>query len=150
MNEIKRRTTPQAPVAEEVEQIVPGLTLEWFFDRRVSVLTLSSIEFEAIDAWLETAVRVARERPAGQPHLGVHDMSSKNLTLTPYLRKKVQEAAAAVPEKGGRVAVVGPQGPTGSVVRLFANTLVRLMIGRPIRIFASRQEALVWLAEALE
>ncbi len=134
----------------DVQTIVPGLTLEWLYGGQIAILTLTSLAFEAIDAWVETAVGIVKSRPPGQPHLVIHDFSSDNLSLTTYLRRRMQDAASAVPEAAGRVAVLVPGGLTGVMARLLVNNLMPLLTGRPLRAFASREEALAWLVEMID
>jgi len=136
-------------VASAVEQIAPHVTLERLCGGRIKVLTVTSIDFETIDIWAETVNDLVRELAPGEPYLAVHDVSAPHLSLTPYIRRKAQEIFSAHPNAYGRIAVVVQRGVAGVMMQLFVNHLLRVVTGRPLRVFFNREDALVWLEELL-
>lgn len=138
------------PSANQIEQIGPGVTLEWLYEGRIGVLAVSSVERQAIDCWSKTAISLLAERPPDQPHLVVHDVSADGLALTPYIRKKARETVGYYPDAPGRTAVVVRRGAVSILMQLFVNSLAQLIRGRPTRVFFSREDAVSWLAELLD
>jgi len=136
----------QAPV----EEVGPGVTLRWVRDHRIAVFRITSIAFESIDAWVSAAVQMIANHPPDQPYHVLHDFSAENMSLTPYLRQRIQEALTRSPQTQGRLAGVVAPGVTNMIVQLFVNTLRRLVTRREFKVFTDRGEALAWLAEALE
>jgi hypothetical protein len=119
-------------------------------DHQIAVFQITSIAFESIDAWVSAAVRVMEEHLPDQPYHVLHDFSAENMSLTPYLRQRIQEALTRAPRAQGRLAGLVAPGVTNMIVQLFVNTLRRLVTRREFKVFTDQGEALVWLAEALE
>mgnify|MGYP000013505207 CR=1 FL=1 len=141
--------TPPNTDTPLMQMVHPNVMLEWVDDRTIAILTVTSIQREAISAWADKAVEIVSTRPEGQPHLVIHDVSAPSLTLTPYIRERAQYAVSHYPESGGRTAVVVPKGLSGSVLKLFINQLMRIVRGRPTKAFFSRDEALMWVRAEL-
>ncbi len=140
-------SSPLREVAASLEQIGPHVTLERLYDGRIGVLTVTSIDRQSIDLWSETAIRLLSQRVPDQPHLVVHDVSGEGLALTSYIRKKAQETVGHYPDAPGRTAIVVRRGAAAILMQLFINHLVRVISGRPTRVFFSRDEAINWLKE---
>jgi hypothetical protein len=134
---------------DAVEWIHPNVTLEHLDGDRITVLTVTSIQHDAVDAWANATLALLAEHDPAQPSLMLHDVSKKNLSLTPYIRSRTLEMINARPEVPGRVAVVLPDTGAGTLIRHFINQLNRLQKGRRRRLFATREEALAWLREEL-
>jgi hypothetical protein len=136
----------QAPV----ENVGPGVTLRWLAEGQIAVFQVTSIAFESIDAWVSAAIRVMEEHPSDRPYHVLHDFSSRNMTLTPYLRQRIQEALTRAPKAKGRLAGLVAPGVTNMIVQLFVNTLRHLVTRREFKVFTDEAEALAWLAKGLE
>ena len=142
------------PLLEElaqvpVEECGPGVTLRRVAGGRIFVFRVTSIAFASVDAWVSTAIRVMEEHPADQPYFVLHDFSAREMSLTPYLRQRTQEALANGPRRDGRLAVLVAPGVTNMIVQLFVNTLRRLVTRREFKVYTDQGEALAWLAEGL-
>ncbi len=138
------------PTDSPPELIDPGLTRQWLRGRRIIAYTLTSVAHETIDAWARAAASGVNEWPRDQVYLSMHDVSSENLSLTPYIRSRVLELVRNRPEATGRTAVVIDTGVAEMVMRLFANQLLHVIRGRPLRLFTSRDQAIGWLLEGLK
>lgn len=103
----------------EPEEIIPGLSCEWLYDRRVVVYTLKSASREVVDAWVTTGRQTAQEWPSNLPYLALHDISAPNLSLTPYARQQSREALKDLVFDRARSAVVMPKTIFGNLIRLF-------------------------------
>ncbi len=131
------------------EQIGPGVTRQWLRGHRIIALTLTSVAHETIDIWATTAAEAVNTWPRDQVYLSMHDVSSEQLSLTPYIRSRVLELVRNRPEAAGRTAVVINKGVSEMIMRLFLNQLLHVIRGRPLRLFTRREEAIAWLLEAL-
>ncbi len=138
-----------APADGWIERVLPGVTLEWVHDRQMALLRLTSISFEAVDAWVDTILQLLAHQSDDHPYLVVYDLSDPQVTLTPYVRARTQEVARAFPEIKGRVAVLSPRGGAGRLLKLFVNQVMRIDRGRQMQVFFTRENAVAWLAELL-
>ena len=132
------------------EEIAHGVVLERLYDEQLVIFTVTSVALEAIDAWAESAIALLETWPTDQPHLVMHDVSDRELALTPHIRKRAQDVANAFPDIEGRSAVIMPKGPGGFVLRPFINLLRRGREGREQRVFLDREKGLAWLEELLD
>jgi hypothetical protein len=138
-------TTP--PVEPSIEEVAPGVTLEWLLDRRVAAFTFKTAVRESIDRARDKMKAVMENWPADHLYLGITDFSDPKLGLTPYVRERVKEPATWRPELRGYVALVMP--------RTFAAQLVQLALqaqrndSRQVRAFFDREAAIAWLKSKL-
>lgn len=134
-----------------IEQVAEHVTLEWLHDGKLSVLTVASIDFASIDAWSAAAIAAAQICvKADKLYLAVHDVSAHGLSFTPYIREKTKETIQAQKGVEGRTAVVVPMSWPGMMMRLFLNQLMQIVSDRPIKGFRTREEAVAWVAEAIQ
>jgi hypothetical protein len=126
-----------------IEELAPGVTLEWLFDRQMVVLTLQTAAREAIDATLERIKHIMETWPADRPYIAMQDLSYPKLNMTPYARERIKEPQQWCPELGGYIALVLPSTFVAQIVHLFLRT--QKDDRREVRGFMSRDKALAWL-----
>jgi hypothetical protein len=126
-----------------IEQLYPGVTLEWVLDHRAFIMTAHDTTRAAVDAWMERAMQVVRDWPANQPVLIAIDASDPHITRTPYQRERLKELRTLRPELKWYMALMPSRTYMMNLMQLGA----RLYTGRhQIRIFFERQKAIDWLA----
>src|SRR5688500_550371 len=74
-----------------VEAIAPGLTRQWLHGGKIVVFKLENSSRELTDAWFEAVLESYKACQPGQLYLSLQDLSARNLTTTPYGRKRIGE-----------------------------------------------------------
>lgn len=146
MNPVNPVTTSIA--APTVEEIAPGVTIEWLNDRRIVVGTMDTSQHnQAMRGWHQWILATIRDWPAEKPFLLLID-PSKNPVWTPQMREQSEELRRhAEARLKGRVAVVVP---APSFVVTAMNMFIRSGRNKiPSRLFDTREKALAWLEEYL-
>lgn len=133
-----------------IEEIIPGLQLEWLYENRIVVLTLSSAERHVVDAYLELNIAVIREWPEDRLYLTVQVVKS-GFTMTPYLSRRALEILKVCRELeiSGRNAVIVPHPRLAQIMQLLIQTRRDLTPDLKARMFSDRDQSLNWLKEAL-
>jgi hypothetical protein len=126
-----------------VEQITAGLTRQWLFDHQIVVFKPSSVTHPAIDAWIDCVKATMEQWPTNLPYLAIHDMTSDNVSLTPYARARAEELIQVSTKAGSCAALVVPRTFVGQVIQMFVRTQRKQGIHNEI--FFSMQAALDWL-----
>lgn len=137
---------PPAPPAD-AEEVVPGLFVQWLYDRRIVVFIAHNVSHQTIDAWVEVLQNTLKDWPEDRPFLSLYEMSFPEATLTPYMRSKLGEVIETHQNLTGRTAAV--------VRKTFLVQLVNLFLRgrrpgiRQRQIFYDYNEGLEWLKEML-
>lgn len=134
---------PTEIVESPLEEIAPGLTRSWLFDKRIVMFRLSSSSREVADAWVECVKETMEHWPKGQTYLAIHDMTSDKVSLTPYARKKAEELVPLSASAPGYAALLLAPTFVGHLIRLFLRT--QRQQGNENQIFFKMSEALNWL-----
>jgi hypothetical protein len=122
-------------------------TLEWLYDNRIAVFTLSEPTRIAIDQGAQYVTDVVDHWPADRIYLAMHDVSSNRVALTPYARAKVPQLYRHARHLKGRLAVVLPKTFASQAIQIFLRTQRRQSL--ITELFFSRQEAETWLKQLL-
>jgi hypothetical protein len=135
------------PFDSDVQEIIPGLVVEWLCDKQIVVITnKGGASRTFVDAWIDTVTKIMLSWPATQAFLYLQDLSDKQNVVTPYSRQRAAELYKLRPELTGCVAVVIAQSLTAHLVRLFLRMQKRNL---KIELFFSRQGALDWLQQRI-
>ena len=136
--------------SQSIEQIYPGITRFWLAKGQIVCYTVTTIARPAIDAWTEATMELAMAWPKDHIYLSIHDFSEA--TLTPYVRKRAEEANSKMPKTlYGRSAVIMPRTFMNHMIRLFVTVeLSRKNLRIERDVFFRLEEATEWLKKALE
>ncbi len=130
-----------------IEQLSAGVTLERLHDGQILVFTITDVSRATLDTWVNTIKSITASHPAGQKYFALNHFEGKNVSLTPYLRAKIQELAAWRPTQGGYIAAVLPKTFFAQLMTLFLPAMNRNNIQS--RLFFTRDEGLGWLEKSL-
>ena len=134
-------------VETPIEQLAEGLTRHYLYDKQIVVFTVEDIHQHTIDAWAEAVKHEVLNWPAERPFLNIHNfLNVKNMSFTPYIRKKSAELTPLAPDKVGRTALVLPRSLVSQIVHYFLRT--QQLRVRPRQVFFKMDDALQW-CEAL-
>lgn len=136
-----------------LHEIVPGLTMEWLFDGRVYIATLSSIKHQTVDAFVDLNKQIIQHYPPNEFALTVQDVSAANLTITSHLRQRVGEIweAMRVQELEGYMAFVVNRGPLAALTKLFISTSNRFVANKmSLDFFTERDKAITFVKNKLQ
>ncbi len=130
---------------DSVEQIVPGVTLEWLTNGRIAYFNVTTVERVAVDAWLNCSLGIVKSWPAEVPYLAIHNVSGS--ALTPYTRERSAQTVAMTPQYlHGRSAVVMPRTIFNQAIQLFVTiNLARQKPNIQRRVFLDLDESIRWV-----
>ena len=131
----------------QIEVLAPGITFERTHDGQIFIFTLADITRASVDAWVAKIRELTGEWTNERPFLALTQVSGKYLTLTPYLRGRMEELSHWHPDLWAYTAVVLPQSFFMQLMAIFIPTLK--LRKTQTRLFQTRQEALAWLEKAL-
>jgi hypothetical protein len=134
-------------VSSQVETLAPGITFERTHDGQIFVFMLSDITRVSVDAWVAKIRELTGDWTDERPFLALTQVSGKYLTLTPYLRGRMEELSHWHPDLWAYTAVVLPKSFFMQLMSTFVRTLK--LRKTQTRLFQSREEALAWLEKAL-
>jgi len=83
------------PVPDSIEEITPGVTVEWFANRRIVAYTVRTTARQAIDIYGKYMLKVLNDWPADQTYLTLQDFAEPSMSFTPLLRKYVDDVLVA-------------------------------------------------------
>ena len=130
-----------------VEQLSAGITLERLHDGQILVFTITDVSRMTLDSW----VNAIKSNTAGwrddQKYFALNHFDGKNVSLTPYLRAKIEELADWRPAQRGCVAMVLPRTFFAKLMTLFLPAMKSQNIQS--RLFFTRDEGLAWLEKSL-
>jgi hypothetical protein len=142
-------TSPDSahPLTADVQEIIPGLVVEWLRDRQIVTITNKGGASRVfVDTWINTVTSIMLSWPAPQPFLYLQDLSDKKNVVTTYSRQRAAALYKLRPELAGFVAVVVAPSLTAQLVRLFLRMQNRNL---KIEVFFDRKVALDWLQQKL-
>lgn len=149
---------------EQVDEISPGLTCEWYFDKQVIVYRITMVSQIVIETWSKTVIQILEEWDKNRPYLALHDLSkpgvslqyaslvgfdTTNIGVTASGRKKAEAILDANPAMTARVGVNFSLSLSGQVNKLLADR----QNANPFlqyKLFYDRDRALRWLASTFD
>jgi hypothetical protein len=135
------------PISSQVEDLAPGATFERTHNGQIFVFMLSDITRVSIDAWIAKIKDLTGGWTNERPFLALTQVSGKYMTLTPYLRARMEELSHWNPNLWAYTAVVLPK---SFFVQLMASFVPTLHLrNTQARLFHTHEEALGWLEKAL-
>jgi hypothetical protein len=134
-------TGPGSPV----EQLPHGITREWMLDRRIVIYSGINTPRASVDSWFEAFKEDLLAWPADRPYLVVHDLTHKNVALTPYARKRAQDMIFLRPDLKGRSALIMRNTFASHLIELFLRQ--QRQTPRIRHVFYNREKAVAWLRE---
>jgi hypothetical protein len=121
-----------------------NVSLTWFNDPRIAIITFNDSSRSTIDAWVKLTIETIRAWPQDQPMRLMHEALSKQVTFSPYLRSRamemIREIRPLIPIQN-KVAVVVSRSVAAQIAQLFTRSIGT----RNTQIFFSREDALAWL-----
>ncbi len=139
--------TADIPEAELIEQIAPGITLQWLHQGRIAYFTIRTNRASAWEAWLAAEIRIKGAWPVERPFLSLHEALWDGAAFTPSIRTYMVQAAQFRPEVKFYSAAILPKTPTAQLVKLVLRT-VHMPNGQP-QVFFTVQEGIAWLESKL-
>lgn len=151
-------------VPQFVEEVTDGLTLQWFYDKRLVVYRLTSVSGDVLNIWADTALRIIENTPPGQPYLAVHELSHRgiglgysvkvqynllNLGVTAAGRERVELFLNQHPEFDAAVALVFSPTFSGNLGQTFARYNLLSQLNLEYKIYFTLEQAMTWLTEKL-
>ncbi len=135
----------------EAQTLVPGLTMEWLEAGGIVAFTLTSSSYQVVEAYFEANMQLMDEAEKTPQNLMImlHDISHKDMSLTPMLRNRLDEVAQRI-RKGQvqyRSAVIMSNTPMSMVFSFFGNVFSRSARNTVQRFFTSRQSGVEWLKQ---
>src|SRR4051812_13154448 len=109
MNVSNQLTTSQAPRRTVIEEIAPGITVNWLADRRILFIMFGTVLPDSVDTALAYINDLIDTWPADRPFLSVLDFASKAITLTPAIRSCNLRIVQRQPDIPGSNAVILPR-----------------------------------------
>src|SRR5262245_20740737 len=73
------------------EEIAPGLTFQWLFNRQAILFIATNSSRAVTDAWVGKVLSVAKDWPPEQPFFVINDFSCEECVQTPYGRARSRE-----------------------------------------------------------
>jgi hypothetical protein len=131
------------PDAAPIEQIAPQMVRYWLLDRQVVVYKMTSVAHQVVDAWIDTVIATMEAWPTNRPYLAIHDLTSENVSLTPYARTRAAELIPLGAKVPGYAAIVLPNSFIAQVIRLFMRSQRKQGIHNEI--YFTLPAALEWL-----
>jgi hypothetical protein len=138
------KNEPEA-ARSQAEEIAPGITREWLGDGRVLCYTIKSVSRKSVDVWADDLIEKSKALPIDRPFLLLQDLADPALSLTPYVRSRVNEHRKACPDLRGRVALILPRMAMAGVIQFIIKQNSTALIRQ--RAFFDRESALAWLQE---
>jgi hypothetical protein len=151
----------QAPVTPELsDKILPGLTREWYSERRVVVYKLTAVSEEIVNRWAETVQQTLKDWDKAQPYLAIHDLSQAgvslqyaalvnfdmmNIGVTMEGRMQTDNLFDLHPEWSAKVAVTFNLSLSGQTNRTLMNFFNREHPAIRYKTYYSRSKAMRWL-----
>jgi hypothetical protein len=142
------KPTPILNVSDSVvEELVPGLTFQWLFDKRAIALSAEHTSRELVDAWADKIIEINKLWPDDRCLYILNDFSGKDCVSTPYNQQKNRELMKMFPHRKSVTALVVKQNLTMQLSRLF----IRAIPGnKKIYLSFNRDEALAWLKKQID
>jgi hypothetical protein len=129
---------------EPTETVVDeGATLELIENETIGLITMRSITRATVDEWFDINVKLLTTWAKDKPYMVIHDASDRRVTITPYMRARVNDLYKMNLRKDGYAAVILPKSITAQVIQVFMRYLrTEPMI---VQVFFNREDAVAWL-----
>lgn len=128
-----------------VEQFPHGLSREWYYDKRMFVLTLRDVSRDAIDTWFQVLKQTMTDWPEKKRWLALHDVSTQpQFILTPYVRALGNEIYNYRRDAlRGYIGFVTPRTFVAQMLQIFLATQKNKRYAT--HLFFTRKSGLEWL-----
>lgn len=148
---------------ESTEEVVPGLTCEWYFNRQIVGYKLTQVSPTLVTQWADYVVSVVENWDTTKPYLTLHDLSTPgvslqyssivdfdttNIGVTADGRKKVNELMSQHPDWLACVALNLSMSLSGQVNTLLMHRS-QLQARVSYKLFYSRDKSFDWLMSFL-
>lgn len=131
--------------------IMPGLTFQWLKGGRIAAFTLTSHAHQVIESYFQAnySLMDEAERTPDEWMVMLHDISDKNIVMTPLFKNRLDEIAARIRtgQVQFRTAIVLAKSPMSMVFSIFGNTFSHRAKNTVQKFFTSREAAIEWLEE---
>ena len=129
--------------------LVDGLEIEWLDDGKIILFNLKSPTRDLVEAYFQARhlhMDLANETP-NIPVLMINDLSSNEMSLTPFLRSRMNELAKRIRSESVHYysAMVMPKSISGQVFKLAGNVLSRTVRDSVLKFFTDRDQGIHWL-----
>ncbi len=139
-------TAPE-PARPPAEEIAPGVVREWLLDGCVLCYVIKTVARKSVDAWTNDLIENSKALPADRALLLLQDLADPALSLTPYVRSRINEHRKVCPDLHGRVALILPRMAMAGVIQFMIRQNSTALIQQ--RAFFDRESALAWLQEEI-
>ncbi len=133
--------------ASPLEEISPGLTFQWLFDKRAIGLYAQHASRQLVDAWANKIMELAETWDVNRPYFALNDFSAKDCVVTPYNQQKNRELWGMYPHLKSVSATVVQQNLTMVLTRIFIRTLPN---NKNVHLCFSRNDGLLWLKNKVD
>jgi hypothetical protein len=128
--------------------------VSWLDDNRIVVLRIRHTDRATVDEWVSKIRQVSYSWNPKRPFLALYDMSSRDVSFTPYMRQESQrvneELASKIPNAVGQVAIMIPPTSSAHLLRLFFYREVNPHFKQvEHQVFKEEGSALAWLRRSI-
>lgn len=134
--------------------LIPGLKMEWLHNGAIVAFTMTQPTHEVVEIYFH-ANNLLMDEAEKTPHqlmIMLHDISDKQMALTPMLRTRLDNIAERI-RKGQvqyRSAVILTNSPMSMVFSFFGNMFSRNAKNTIQRFFTDRQQGIQWLEQYID
>ena len=148
----------------EIKNVMNGLDLYWYSDRRIVKYVISAVNATLLDTWSQAVIDILKEWPDGQPYLALHDLSDRgvsmsyaaqvkfnmlNLAIRTNAIDKVKQILDKKQEFNARVALLFNSYHSGYVGQFMARQGRNPLLNVDYDMFYEEAGAFQWLSEGL-
>jgi hypothetical protein len=130
------------------EELVPGLTFQWLFNRQAILFIATNSSRAVTDAWVGKVLTVAKDWPPEQPFFVINDFSCKECVQTPYGRARSRELMDNKMNLKSVNVTVLQNNLSMQLSRLFVRAIQRPNFR--IHLTFSRKDGLIWLKKQVD
>lgn len=109
------------------KEVYEGLFFQWIMQGDAYVIVLASPSAATIDQYIAWNIAVLNQWKPPQPFFSIQDISHPTITVTPYLRHKLETVSQAIHTSGvtGHSMIILPKGIMGTAMQLFGFIFAR-------------------------
>src|SRR5260221_5886268 len=148
MNTNPQPTTPGPIDSSPIQQLSPSLTLEWKHNRQLILFDLKDMSRTTVDLWVNTLVPIMKEWPREKTFRVLYNATDPRVTLTPYLRRRLDEFSKVSGGLKGRAGLVLGESFVAQLIQGVLHTQQHPAIQS--KLFFDFDEALTWITEGLD
>jgi hypothetical protein len=136
---------------ESMDEVAPGVLLEWLCDRQIVIMWLCDLSRSSVDAYIETSLEIIDTWPRDKPYLALKVLQP-NQIMSRYLRYRTNEIGQRILKCGleGRSAIVCPDDETADLIDMAVRTDEIEVPHMQRKTFSDQDQALDWLLQALK